>query len=54
MNNAYYRGASIPEPDQLEPLEKKFPYVSENALSFMKVRIILIENKHLLFKEGLK
>ena len=37
MNNPYYRGVAIPEPDVFEPLEKKFPYVSENALDFMKV-----------------
>jgi len=36
MNNPYYRGVAIPEPDAVEPLEKRFPYVSENALDFMK------------------
>ena len=37
MNNSYYRGVTILEPDTMEPLERKFPYVSENALNFMKV-----------------
>ena len=37
MNNPYYRGVTIPEPDTMETLEKKFPYVSDNALSFMRV-----------------
>jgi hypothetical protein len=37
MNNIYYKGATIHEPDTHEPLEKKFPYISENALNFMKV-----------------
>jgi hypothetical protein len=39
MNNPYYRGVTIPEPDSMEPLEKKFPYVSENSINFMKVRL---------------
>ena len=37
MNNSYYRGVTILEPDTMDPLERKFPYVSENALNFMKV-----------------
>jgi cyclin-dependent kinase-like len=40
QNNSYYRGVAIPEPESMEPLERKFPYVSENALNFMKVRAI--------------
>jgi cyclin-dependent kinase-like len=36
MNNPYYRGVAIPEPDVLEPLEKKFPYVTDTTLNFMK------------------
>jgi hypothetical protein len=31
----------IPEPDIIEPLEQKFPYVSERSLDFMKVFVHL-------------
>jgi serine/threonine protein kinase len=37
----------IPEPDTIEPLEQKFPYVSERSLDFMKVNklnIIFLRN----------
>ena len=37
-NNPHYRNIHIPEPEVLEPLEQKFPFVSEQSLDFMKVR----------------
>lgn len=39
-NNPHYKNVHIPEPDVIEPLEQKFPYVSERSLDFMKVRRI--------------
>lgn len=45
MSNSYYRGVTIPEPDVLEPLEKKFPYVNENTLNFMKCCLAMDPNK---------
>ncbi len=36
-NNPHYKNVHIPEPDTIEPLEQKFPYVSERSLDFMKV-----------------
>ena len=38
-SNPHYKNVHIPEPDTIEPLEQKFPYVSERSLDFMKVRI---------------
>ena len=37
-NNPHYKNVHIPEPDTIEPLEQKFPYVSEKSLDFMKVK----------------
>lgn len=45
QNNSYYRGVAIPEPDTMDPLERKFPYVSENALNFMKCCLAMDPNK---------
>lgn len=39
-NNPHYKNVHIPEPDVIEPLEQKFPYVSERSLDFMKVKNI--------------
>lgn len=36
-SNPHYKNVHIPEPDTIEPLEQKFPYVSERSLDFMKV-----------------
>jgi hypothetical protein len=38
-SNPHYKNVHIPEPDIIEPLEQKFPYVSERSLDFMKVCI---------------
>ncbi|KAJ0063276.1 hypothetical protein NL108_015626 [Boleophthalmus pectinirostris] len=35
-NNQFFSGVSIPEPQEMEPLEQKYPNVSPQALSFMK------------------
>lgn len=35
----------IPEPDVIEPLEQKFPYVSEPSLDFMKVKTKMFKRK---------
>lgn len=45
QNNSYYRGVAIPEPETMEPLERKFPYVSENALNFMKCCLAMDPSK---------
>lgn len=39
MNNPFYKGVTIPEPDTFEPLEKKFSYLSETAVNLMKVNL---------------
>jgi hypothetical protein len=39
-SNPHYRNVHIPEPDTIEPLEQKFPYVSERSLDFMKVSFV--------------
>ena len=36
-SNPHYKNVHIPEPDTIEPLEQKFPYVTERSLDFMKV-----------------
>jgi cyclin-dependent kinase-like len=40
-SNPHYKNVHIPEPDTIEPLEQKFPYVSERSLDFMKVNFHL-------------
>uniref|UniRef100_A0A3B4B496 Protein kinase domain-containing protein n=1 Tax=Periophthalmus magnuspinnatus TaxID=409849 RepID=A0A3B4B496_9GOBI len=35
-NNQFFSGVSVPEPQEMEPLEQKYPNVSPQALSLMK------------------
>ncbi|KAJ8308756.1 hypothetical protein KUTeg_013630, partial [Tegillarca granosa] len=35
-NNVFFKGTTIPEPDRMEPLESKFPGISQAAMDFMK------------------
>jgi len=46
-NNPHYKNVHIPEPDVIEPLEQKFPYVSERSLDFMKSCLIMDPDKRL-------
>lgn len=34
-NNSFFKGLTIPTPDRMEPLEAKFPSISQQAMSFM-------------------
>ncbi|CAK6974110.1 cyclin-dependent kinase-like 1 [Scomber scombrus] len=40
-NNQFFSGVSIPEPQDMEPLEQKYPILSHQALSLMKVMVLL-------------
>ncbi|CAF1144460.1 unnamed protein product [Adineta steineri] len=44
-SNPHYRNVHIPEPDTIEPLEQKFPYVSERSLDFMKSCLVMDPEK---------
>uniref|UniRef100_A0A8D3DEZ1 cyclin-dependent kinase n=1 Tax=Scophthalmus maximus TaxID=52904 RepID=A0A8D3DEZ1_SCOMX len=35
-NNQFFSGVSIPEPQEMDPLEQKYPNLSQQALSLMK------------------
>ncbi|XP_059143125.1 cyclin-dependent kinase-like 1 isoform X2 [Physella acuta] len=35
-NNTFFKGMTIPEPDRLEPLEERYPQMSQNAMSFLQ------------------
>ena len=49
-SNPHYKNVHIPEPDIIEPLEQKFPYVSEKSLDFMKVWITQIRIEGCFFR----
>ncbi|CAF1277426.1 unnamed protein product [Adineta ricciae] len=44
-NNPHYKNIHIPEPDTIEPLEQKFPYVSQPSLDFMKSCLVMDPDK---------
>ncbi|UJR35127.1 hypothetical protein I4U23_027898 [Adineta vaga] len=44
-SNPHYKNIHIPEPDTIEPLEQKFPYVSERSLDFMKSCLVMDPEK---------
>ncbi|CAF0765614.1 unnamed protein product [Rotaria sp. Silwood1] len=44
-SNPHYKNVHIPEPDIIEPLEQKFPYVSERSLDFMKSCLVMDPEK---------
>ncbi|CAF3292814.1 unnamed protein product [Rotaria socialis] len=44
-SNPHYKNVHIPEPDTIEPLEQKFPYVSERSLDFMKSCLVMDPEK---------
>ncbi|PWA29642.1 hypothetical protein CCH79_00007964 [Gambusia affinis] len=44
-NNQFFCGVSIPEPTEMEPLEQKYPNLSHQTLSLMKVRPPLFKLK---------
>ncbi|CAF0819803.1 unnamed protein product [Rotaria sordida] len=46
-SNPHYKNVHIPEPDTIEPLEQKFPYVSERSLDFMKSCLVMDPEKRL-------
>ncbi|UJR10695.1 hypothetical protein I4U23_014889 [Adineta vaga] len=44
-SNPHYKNVHIPEPDTIEPLEQKFPYVSQPSLDFMKSCLVMDPDK---------
>ncbi|CAF1213259.1 unnamed protein product [Adineta steineri] len=44
-SNPHYENVHIPEPNTIEPLEQKFPYVSERCLDFMKSCLVMDPDK---------
>ncbi|CAF0794726.1 unnamed protein product [Didymodactylos carnosus] len=44
-SNPHYKNVHIPDPDIIEPLEQKFPYVSERSLDFMKSCLVMDPEK---------
>ncbi|CAF1224576.1 unnamed protein product [Rotaria magnacalcarata] len=53
-SNPHYKNVHIPEPDTIEPLEQKFPYVSERSLDFMKSCLVMGPEKRFTCEELLQ
>ncbi|XP_075892754.1 cyclin-dependent kinase-like 1 isoform X3 [Nelusetta ayraudi] len=53
-SNVFFNGVSIPEPDTMEPLEKRFHGVSPNALQVMKSCLVMDPSQRLSCEELLE